>query len=89
MRNVRVLARRAVAAVEDAEFVPPTYTDMVEGLAQAAAVVLGHARNSSGTRPRAVVALFPAAHDAKPGLAAPPNPGSAHAVHVSEPGGQG
>ncbi|HSP61080.1 MAG TPA: FUSC family protein [Ornithinimicrobium sp.] len=38
-RNVRVLARRAVAAVEDAEFVPPTYTDMVEGLAQAAATV--------------------------------------------------
>ncbi|MGD8201180.1 FUSC family protein [Ornithinimicrobium sp. W1679] len=39
VRNVRVLARRAVAAVEDAEFVPPTYTDMVEALAQAAATV--------------------------------------------------
>lgn len=39
VRNVRVLVRRAVAAVEDEEFVPPTYTDMVESLAQAAATV--------------------------------------------------
>lgn len=39
VRNVRVLVRRSVAAVEDGEFVPPTYTDMVEALAQAAATV--------------------------------------------------
>ncbi|MFK5635349.1 MULTISPECIES: FUSC family protein [unclassified Ornithinimicrobium] len=39
IRNVRVLARRAEAAVEDEEFVPDTYIDMVAGLAEAAATV--------------------------------------------------
>jgi uncharacterized membrane protein YgaE (UPF0421/DUF939 family) len=39
IRNVRVLVRRAEAAVESGEFVPDTYIDMVEGLAGAAATV--------------------------------------------------
>lgn len=39
IRNVRVLARRAELAVEEGEFVPDTYTDMVADLAQAAATI--------------------------------------------------
>lgn len=39
IRNVRVLARRAESAVGNDEFVPDSYTDMVEGLAEAAAVL--------------------------------------------------
>lgn len=39
IRNVRVLARRAELAVEEGEFVPGTYTDMVADLAQAAATI--------------------------------------------------
>jgi uncharacterized membrane protein YgaE (UPF0421/DUF939 family) len=39
VRNVRVLARRAELAVEEGEFVPDTYTDMVADLAQAAATI--------------------------------------------------
>ncbi len=39
IRNVRVLARRAELAVEEAEPVPDTYTDMVADLAQAAATL--------------------------------------------------
>ncbi|OLT18524.1 hypothetical protein BJF86_12555 [Serinicoccus sp. CNJ-927] len=39
IRNIRVLARRAEAAVGAGEFVPDSYTDMVEGLAEAAAVL--------------------------------------------------
>lgn len=39
IRNVRVLARRAEAAVGTDEFVPATYTDMVAGLAEATAII--------------------------------------------------
>ena len=39
VRNVRVLARRAELAVEEHEFVPGTYTDMVGDLAQATATI--------------------------------------------------
>lgn len=42
VRNLRVLTRRAELAVEDAEFVPDTYTDMVAELAQAAATIQDH-----------------------------------------------
>lgn len=39
IRNVRVLARRAELAVEEEEFVPGTYTDMVADLAQVTATI--------------------------------------------------
>lgn len=42
IRNVRVLVRRADVAVEAGEFVPSGYTDLVVGLAQAAATVQEH-----------------------------------------------
>ncbi|AXH95102.1 FUSC family protein [Ornithinimicrobium avium] len=42
VRNLRVLVRRAELAVEDDEFVPATYTDMVADLAQAAATIQDH-----------------------------------------------
>ncbi len=42
VRNLRVLVRRAEAAVVEKEFVPDTYTDMVADLAQAAATIREH-----------------------------------------------
>lgn len=39
IRNLRVLARRADLAVEEGEFVPATYIDMVAELAQSAATI--------------------------------------------------
>ncbi|MFK5691040.1 aromatic acid exporter family protein [Ornithinimicrobium sp. LYQ92] len=42
IRNVRVLARRAEAAVSADEFVPDTYIDMVEALAEASATIQEH-----------------------------------------------
>lgn len=39
IRNVRVLSRRAEAAVGAHEFIPDTYIDMVEGLAEVTAVI--------------------------------------------------
>lgn len=42
IRNVRVLARRAEAAVTADEFVPDTYIDMVEALAEASATIQEH-----------------------------------------------
>lgn len=42
VRNLRVLVRRAELAVEEDEFVPGTYTDMVADLAQAAATIQDH-----------------------------------------------
>lgn len=39
IRNVRVLSRRAEAAIGTREFVPDSYIDMVEGLAEASAVI--------------------------------------------------
>lgn len=39
IRNVRVLTRRAALAVEEREFVPITYVEMVADLAQAAATI--------------------------------------------------
>lgn len=42
VRNLRVLVRRAEAAVVAHEFVPDTYTDMVADLAQAAATIREH-----------------------------------------------
>lgn len=42
VRNLRVLVRRAEAALVEDEFVPATYTDMVADLAQAAATIREH-----------------------------------------------
>lgn len=42
IRNVRVLARRAEAAVSAGEFVPDSYIDMVEALAEASATIQEH-----------------------------------------------
>lgn len=44
VRNVRVLIRRAHIAVEEHEFVPGTYIDMVVGLAEATATIHEHLR---------------------------------------------
>lgn len=45
IRSVRVLVRRAHVAVDEGEFVPDTYIDMVVGLAEAAATVQDHLRS--------------------------------------------
>lgn len=42
IRNVRVLVRRAESALDAGELVPDTYTDMVAGLAEAAATIQEH-----------------------------------------------
>lgn len=47
VRNLRVLTRRAEFAVDEREFVPDTYTDMVADLAQAAATIQEHLEHHS------------------------------------------